>query len=139
MTRNLSIDFLGKWPIPGEEARRKPARMMVVSRDKMLRLIHGERAPMYVVLYVSNDLLHVGEFVIPAGGPSVRASDIEDHKGDEVFYVVEGPVSVFLTETKQTFEVQEGDAFLIPEGTKHQYVNFTDKTVKAVFAVAPGI
>jgi quercetin dioxygenase-like cupin family protein len=135
----LGIDFLGKWPVVGEEARRKPARMIVVSRDKMLRLIHGDRSPMSVVLYVSNDYLHVGEFVLPAGGPSARVSEIEDHDGDEVFYVLEGPVAISLPDTRETFEVQEGDAFLIPEGTRHQYANFTDKTIRAVFAVAPQI
>jgi gentisate 1,2-dioxygenase len=113
--------------------------MIKIGRDKMLRLIHGEKNRIYVILYVSNDYLHVGEFIIPAGGPSVRGSDIEYHKGDEVLYVVDGPVSIFLPETKHTFEVQEGSAFTIPEGVKHQYVNFTSKTVKAVFAVAPEI
>jgi mannose-6-phosphate isomerase-like protein (cupin superfamily) len=51
------------------------------------------------------------------------------------------PLTVLLTidlpETAQSFEVRKAEAFFVPEGVKHEYHNFTDKVIKAVFIVAP--
>lgn len=132
----MTIESLGKWPISGEEARRKKEHILI-TRDKMLHVIHGKDHAMPVSFLVSNDLVHMAEFVLPPSAEGVRTSEPESHKGDEVLYVIDGPVTVFLPEELETFEVKEGEAMLIPEGVKHQYQNFTDKVIKAVFSIAP--
>jgi hypothetical protein len=66
-------------------------------------------------LFVSTDRLQVGIYQIPLGGT----------------------LTVPLPEAAQNFKVREGEAFFVPERVKHEYHNFTDKVVKAVFIVAP--
>ena len=132
--RNISL--LGRWPVDGKEARIKKDHIKV-DENKMLRLIHGKNHPMLVRFYVSNDLIHMAEFEIPAGGEGPRTSEPEKHKGDETLYVASGPITVFLPDTLDAYEVPEGSVMLIPEGTRHQYQNFTDKSVKGIFSIAP--
>ena len=91
---------------------------------------------------VSNDFIHFGSMTIPAG----VLSDPEVHRGDEVFYVLEGSVSVIVlssaeTEsvTKSRYEVKSGQRFLLPEGTDHRYLNTTTKPTKLIFGIAPGL
>jgi len=132
--RNIAL--LGRWPIDGEEARRRKDHIKI-DRGKMLTLIHGREHPMLVRFYVSNDLLHMGEFELPPGGEGPRTSEPEVHEGDETLYVERGPITVFLPDTLDAFEVPEGAVMLIPEGVRHQYQNFTDKVVKGIFSIAP--
>ena len=66
------------------------------------------------------------------------------YKGDEVFYTLEGSISVIIASpedsesvTKSRFEVKCGERFLIPEGVVHRYLNLTTKPVKLIFGIAP--
>lgn len=94
---------------------------------------------MLVKFYVSNDLLHMGEFILPAGGTGCRASEPDSHKGDCALYVEKGPVTVFLTETQEAFDIQEEEVMFLPEGTSYQLINYTADTVKTIFSIAPGM
>ena len=38
-----------------------------------------------------------------------------------------------------SYEVQQGEKFLIPEGVTLQYFNFNDRTTRPFFAVAPNL
>ncbi len=129
----MGLEDLGKWPLPGEEARRKPVRMTVVTDDKALRVIHGKEHRIPVTFYVSNDLIHLGKIAVPPH----TFSEPESHKGDELVYALEGTLTISLPETVQSFEVREGEAFFVPEGVGHEYHNFTDKVIKAIFIIAP--
>ena len=129
----MGLEGLGKWPLPGEEARRKPVRMFVVTDDTALRVIHGKEHRISITFYVSNDLIHLGKIAVPPH----RFSEPESHKGDELVYALEGTLIIYLPETVQSFEVREGEAFFVPEGVAHEYHNFTDKVIKAVFIIAP--
>ncbi len=129
----MGLEGLGKWPISGEEARRKPVRMTVVTDEKALQVIHGKENRILVTFYVSNDLIHMGKIAVPPR----TFSEPESHKGDELVYAIEGSLTIDLPETAQSFEVKEGEAFFVPENVKHEYHNFTDKVIKAVFIIAP--
>jgi len=129
----MGLEGLGKWPLPGEEARRKPVRMFVVTEDTALRVIHGKEHRIPITFFVSNDLIHLGKIAVPPH----TFSEPESHKGDELVYALEGSLTIDLPETAQSFEVCEGEAFFIPENVKHEYHNFTDKVIKAVFIIAP--
>lgn len=133
-----NIDLLGRWPIDGKEARRCKDHIKI-GKDKILPLVHGKTHPMIVRFFVSNDLVHMGEFELPLGGEGPRTSEPEIHKGDETLYVASGPITVFLPDRLDAFEVPEGSVMLIPEGVKHQYQNFTDKIVKGIFSIAPDL
>lgn len=133
----MSADQLGHFPVEGPEGRKKPVRFYHIPREKMLRTIHGKEHPIPFTFYVSNDWIHVGEFVIPPGGEGVRASEPDTHKGDAAVYAEVGPIVVLFPDTGETFEILDGETLYIPEGMKHQYLNYSSRMVKGIFAVAP--
>jgi gentisate 1,2-dioxygenase len=94
---------------------------------------------MLIKFFVSNDLLHMGEFILPAGGTGSRASEPDSHKGDCVLFVEWGPITVFLPDTLEAFDVQPEEAMFLPEGERYQIINYTAGTVKAIFSIAPGL
>jgi mannose-6-phosphate isomerase-like protein (cupin superfamily) len=136
-----ALDLLGKYPIPGEAAR-KNKRLIHIPQDKMLRLIHGKDNHILVSFFVSNDFVHFGKIQIPKG----IYSDPETHKGDEVLFVLKGKLTVQVYEEDdeedtsvlhESYEILPEEQFLIPEGMKHRYLNFSNEVVEAVFGIAP--
>jgi len=138
---NNRLNLIGKWPVPGPEARQKK-QMFVIKPGQTLDVIHGKENHMLVSFAVSNDFIHFGSMTIPAG----VLTDQETHNGDEVFYVLEGTISVVISSpgeaesvTKSRFEVNCGERFLVPEGIHHRYLNSTNKPTKLIFGIAPDI
>ena len=137
-----AIEHLGEWPIPGVEAR-KNGRLIHIPRAKVLRLIHGKKNHFGISFFVSNDYVHFGTMQIPKG----VYSDPEIHKGDEVLFILKGTLTVQAIEDDdgdesvlhETYEINEGEQFLMPEGVKHRYLNFSNNVVEALFAIAPGL
>lgn len=134
-----SPDLIGRWPIAGPQARKEPVNSMLISEKDKLSVIWGEKYPVLLKFLVSNDLVHMAEFFLPAGGLSPRCSEAHSHQGDEAVYVCEGDLCVFFPETKDALEVRPQEVVFIPQGVKHQYINYSDQLVKAVKAVAPGL
>jgi len=134
-----TTDDIGRWPVPGPECRKDPALFYHITEEKKLLNIHGTEYPMLIKFFVSNDLLHMGEFILPAGGTGSRASEPDSHKGDCALFVEWGPVTVFLPETLEAFDIQPEEVMFIPEGTRYQLINYTDTTAKVIFSIAPGM
>lgn len=134
-----TTDDIGRWPVPGPQCRQAPIFFYHITEEKKLLNVHGTDHPMLIKFFVSNDLLHMGEFILPAGGIGSRASDPDSHRGDALLFVEEGPVTFFLTATLEAFDVQEEEAMFIPEGVSYQMINYTDHRNKVIFSIAPGI
>ena len=132
-----SPDLIGQWPLPGPLARKHPVNSMTITEKDKLSVIWGEEYPVLLKFMVSNDLVHMAEFFIPAGGYSPRCSEAHSHKGDETVYVCDGDLCVFFPETKEAMEVRSEEVIFIPEGVTHQYINYSDQVIKAVKTVAP--
>jgi len=136
-----ALDLLGRFPVSGAEAR-KNKKLIHIPQDKMLKLIHGKENHILVSFFVSNDFVHFGKIQIPKG----IYSDPETHEGDEVLFVLKGKLTVQVYEDDgdddtsvlhESFEILPEEQFLIPEGRKHRYLNFSDDIVEAVFGIAP--
>lgn len=136
-----NVDTLGKWPISGDEAR-KAKRLIPIRSCEQLPLIHGQRDHVLFSFIVSNDYMNVGILQIPPG----KYSEVERHEGDEALYLLEGDLVIRLVDEEQPTENQalfdgqhvcQGEKCLIPEGQRHQYINFTDKMVRAFIAIGP--
>jgi len=97
--RHGTTDDIGRWPVPGPECRKDPKLFYHITDEKKLLNIHGTQYPMLIKFFVSNDLVHMGEFILPAGGTGSRASEPDSHKGDCVLFVEWGPITVFLPDT----------------------------------------
>ena len=136
----IASDFLGKWPIDCEEARRE-RRLIHIPKEKMLHLIHGKENHTQVSFFISNERVHVGIMTIPAG----KFSDPEVHQGDEALIVLEGTLQIHTYDRNEdeksvshlAYKVQKNEKFLIPEGIKHQYFNLSEGVLKVLFTVAP--
>lgn len=136
-----ALDQLGKYPLPGPEARENN-RLIYIPKDKMLKLIHGKNNHILVSFFVSNDFVHFGTIQVPKG----IYSDPENHNGDEVLFVLKGKLTIQTYENEkeddtsvlhESYEVCPEEQFLVPEGIKHRYLNFSDEVVEAVFGIAP--
>jgi gentisate 1,2-dioxygenase len=132
-----TTDDIGRWPVPGPEGRKDPMLFYRIREEDKLLNIYGHDDTLLVKFFVSNDLMHMGEFILPAGGKGPRLSPVDCHKGDCALFVVDGPVTVYLPETEEAFIVNVEDTMFIPEGVPYRLMNFTVKPVKAVFMIAP--
>ncbi len=134
-----TVDDLGRWPLSGPASRADPLLMYPIGEGDKLILVHGDQYPMLVKVAVSNDYLHVGEFILPAGGISSRACEPLAHAGDAALYVQRGPITFYLPDTQEAFHVAPAEAMFIPQGVRYQMINYTADTAQAIFAIAPGI
>jgi mannose-6-phosphate isomerase-like protein (cupin superfamily) len=134
-----TTDDIGRWPVRGQECRKKPILFYHITEDKKLLNVHGTKYPMLIKFFVTNDLVHMGEFILPSGGTGSRASEPDSHRGDCALFVESGPVTFFLTKTLEAFDVQEEEVMFIPEGVEYQMINYTDHAVKVIFSIAPGL
>jgi quercetin dioxygenase-like cupin family protein len=134
-SRYAQDEVLGRWPMDaGAILAQDTIRVM---RDDSLRWrLEGCEQPMLVGLLCATDQLTVGKAIAMPG----ERSDVHSHGGDESLYVLEGVLNVRVPNNMvgpKWFELKPGDGFYLPEGTAHQYYNYTDKPVKFLFGVAP--
>ena len=131
---------VGHFPVSGPEGREKQL-FYEVGDCNAIRIISGDRTPALITLWVSNDVVQFGTVELMAGGNTPQQTEWDEHPGDAVFYVLEGPITFYTgnyaDDTQQTFNVDPGDYMLVPEGTRYKIINFCGHRVKAVFAIAP--
>jgi len=114
---------------------RKPIpEMTVINHSNVKRMILGKDHRIPVAIYTQTSMLSFGTFEVPLN----EYSEAQVHQGDTVVLPLKGKLIVYLPMDDRTFEIRDdGEAFIIPQGVKHQYYNFTKDIVKAVFFVAP--
>jgi gentisate 1,2-dioxygenase len=134
-----TTDDIGRWPIPGPDGRQDPKLFFRIREEDKLLNIYDYDNPMLIKFFVSNDIMHMGEFVMPAGGKGVRLSPVDVHKGDCVLFAIDGPITVYLPKTEEAFIVNVEDSMFIPEGMPYRLMNFNAKPIKAIFSIAPGL
>ncbi|PDT46637.1 hypothetical protein CO661_17150 [Sinorhizobium fredii] len=134
----MGLEKLGTWPVDGAEARAK-ADLVKIDKSNRLNIVWGHDHPVLLEFAVSNDYMHVGELVIPVGGVGPRATEPESHKGDAVFYVLQGPATFYIAATDDTYHVRDGEAFFLPADVAYQCLNYGSTPVRMVFTIAPGL
>jgi mannose-6-phosphate isomerase-like protein (cupin superfamily) len=124
-------EWMGNWPFREGEVKRP----MVITRDKELSTLYGyEGHQVCSEIYVSTDAFCFNEWTLP---PGHYYSPAGLHPGDEIYYVTKGDPTAFNAELGEVFQMHQGDALLIPRGTRHQIANFTEKIVKIIATNAP--
>lgn len=120
------------WPFAPD--KKKP---VVITKDLQLPGVYwepkGAFPPHYTRLLASTDKISVGIFTLT---PGMYMSRPDFHEGDEVYYILKGTLTVEIDE-QECFDVNEGEAFLIPAGRKHRDFNFTEQMMIGVWAIAP--
>lgn len=125
-------EWMGNYPFPPD--KKKPA---LIKKDDKVSLIYGlgkhlDSTPMYV----STDRLYFCEYTVPAGA-YFDPPDV--HTGDECYYCVEGVATLFDPVHGEVFEMNPGDALLIPKGTWHVGFNFGKVNFRIIAFIAPSI
>ncbi len=132
----MSLNKLGSWPVDPHAAR-ESGELFVIKRDDVLRTIHGEDHPVSINFFISTDFGHMAEIIMPSGGYGPRASDILEHGSDSMIYCLEGPITVFTPDTRDTFLIQNEESILIPASTKYQVLNYGSTVIKGLLTVGP--
>lgn len=77
---------MDRFPVNGEEAR-KTGTFYKITSDQALRVVTGKKTPGLLKFFISNDVINVGEVILPSGGIGPRQTEYDVHDGDAVFYV----------------------------------------------------
>ena len=136
MMKPVTINDLGTFPAPGPEAREAKV-FYHLSDEEGIRMISGSKTPALMSVWCSNDVVQFGTLLNLAGGPGPQQTEFDSHQGDAVFYALEGPVTFYLPDRGETYDVQTGDFMFIPEGERYKIVNYTGHSIKSIFMVAP--
>ena len=127
---------LGSFPAPGPEGREKKLFYKLSEEDSIM-MISGTRTPVLLSVWASNDVMQFGSIRILSGGSGPQQTEFDTHKGDAVFYVADGPMTFYLPDRKETYDVETGDFMFIPEGERYKIINYYDHTLRAIFTIAP--
>jgi quercetin dioxygenase-like cupin family protein len=137
----IHFDEYGKWPVDPVAARKKQ-EMVKISPSQWKHFVHGEKDHVHLSLIASSNYAQVGYIQIPPG----NFSELENHAGDEVIYMVKGKMAIrivwtddFEADAAQAnhphYEIRQGESFLIPAGYVHQYINFLEDDVVFYFGI----
>jgi quercetin dioxygenase-like cupin family protein len=132
--RYTQDEWLGRWPMGRDEARRVQTIHVVRDADVLWRM-EGCDQQVLVGILASTEHLTVGKIRLQPG----QHTEIQSHGGDESLYVLEGTLNVKLREVEgpSWFELHPKDGAYLPHGTAHQYYNMTDQPAEFIFGVAP--
>jgi len=130
-----SIADLGKWPVDGEHLRQQKI-ILHIPENRKLFIIHGNKHPGLMKFAVSNDFMHAGEYILPAGGTTCRHSEPLQHSGQTLLYGLSDKATVYLPESRETYVLRNGEALYIPEDTVYQFVNYSGDTLRVFFAMS---
>ena len=127
---------LGQYPASGPESRDEKL-FYHLTEENSIRMISGKKTPALLSVWASNDVVQFGTLKLLSGGAGPQQTEWDSHKGDAVFYVLEGPMTFFIKGRSETYDVQQGDFMFIPAGETYKIINYYGKSIKAVFSVAP--
>lgn len=130
-----SVDQLGEWPENGALLRERKL-IYHIPESRKLKIIHGDTRPVLMKYCVSNDVMSVGEYILPAGGVVTRHSEEIRHDGEAFLLGMEGPLAVYMTETRETYMLKHYEGLYIPPQTPYMLLNYSAQTARAIFAVA---
>lgn len=129
-----TLDDIGRWPAEGK-LMREMHTLYPIYENKKLLAIHGYDRPMLIKFSVSTDYMHVGEFIVCRGGAVNGHSETISHQGETVLIGVDGPLTVYLMETREAFVLNPRDGMYLPPNTEYRLVNYSDRTGRVLFCV----
>ena len=122
-------DIYQKWPNKVKKS------CLIKEEDAKVTNFWGPPAPpTKAVVFVSTDNITAGTYPLTPGSWCTPSH----HKGDDYYYVLEGTLTITINDI-DTYDICEGQGFLIAAGDKHQVFNFTDKMCRVHFALAGGL
>ena len=127
-----SVDQLGVWPAEGGLLREKKV-IYHITEDKKLKVINGDTRPVLMKYAVSNDFMDLGEYIVPSGGVVARHSEAIVHPAEAFLFGLDGEMTVYLVETRETYILKRYEGLYLPPHTKYQLVNYASRAARALF------
>jgi gentisate 1,2-dioxygenase len=126
-------DWIGNYPMAPDH--KEP---VVMNRSQAKQFIYPDKPEHsdFNWAFVSTDRAFVAMYQL---NPGVCFKPADVHAGDEVYYVLEGTLTMLNPETGHVSEINPNEGYLIPEGGWHQGYNFTNKKVRIFLIIAPKI
>lgn len=125
--------WIGKHPFLPKE--KKP---IVITKNMEVSTLYGfQGTQVQSQVFVSSDNITFSDWILPPGA-QIDPPGLHMY-GDEVYYFLEGDPIAFDPENGEVYRLHAGDTLLIPQGTRHQIFNFTNKKIHALSVVAPRI
>ena len=136
MEKNIGYklpDWIGTTPFPPD--KKKPCK---ITEDMYVYFLYGfETTQVENQVFASTDKIFVAQWIL-APGNHYEPAGLHLH-GDECYYLLEGDAVAFNAETGETFRFEAGETVLIPQGTRHQIFNMSNRRIVAIACVAPRI
>ena len=95
-------------------------------------MISGLKTPALLSVWASNDVVQFGTVKILSGGAGPQQTEFDTHAGDAVFYVKNGPMTFYIPDRVETYDVEPGDFMFIPKGERYKIINYYGHTIEAV-------
>ena len=127
--------LLGRWPEARSEYDRERSFRVIGEPDLSWRF-DGPSDDPAVGLIASTEHLTAGRARLLPG----QRSGVRSHGGDAALVVLEGVLAVFLPDAEQPpswFELEAGDGFYAPVGTRYQCFSPGSETAEFLFGAAP--
>lgn len=108
---------------------------IIVRRDSRRTIGHPDECGMSYSLLTPGNIGSI-EFClmeVPAG--SDYASKAQSHIGEEVAYVLSGPVDIVIDQN--TYTLETGDSLRIAPQSVHRWLNHEEQPAKIIFAITP--
>ena len=112
-----------------------PTEELVVRKENRKKIMFAEDDSFAYELLTPNSKGEI-EFMlmkIPSKGSSSK--EAFSHKGEEVAYIVEGEVRLYLGNS--VIDLRSGDSVKIPSHSDHKWKNISDNDCEVIFAVTP--
>jgi quercetin dioxygenase-like cupin family protein len=124
-----------RWPDARDEAR-KANRMSIVRENDILWRIEGNGGAHVGILVSTENATFARVEVLPG-----RSSGSHSHAGEETGYVLDGHLNIRCEAidgaSEVLLEVEAGEAFYLPAGVRHEYLNWAGETTRFFVQVAP--
>jgi mannose-6-phosphate isomerase-like protein (cupin superfamily) len=127
--RTLLKSIFQNWPNPLEK---KTSAKITKEQGKILNFL-GEGDPTHFTILASTDKLTVG---ISKLIPGARYFASVHKESDEFYYILSGTLTVLINDV-DSYDVHEGEGFLIAAGDRHEVFNFNDSMCVVFFCIAP--
>jgi mannose-6-phosphate isomerase-like protein (cupin superfamily) len=108
----------------------KGAAFQTAELDGMISRARAS-ADSYAPEVLRSELLSVGLYIVPAGGPD----DQSPHNEDEVYYVVRGRAKIRVGEDDH--RVQPGTVLFVPAKAVHYFHDILEELILVVFWAPP--
>lgn len=128
----LRQEYFGKKPFPAD--CKKPKLIREEEHEVFIFSPEVPQESNLVTISVSTDQLHCGMLEMGSGA---RWHFVDEHLGDEIYFVLEGNLTEQECNTGECVETNPDDMLYIPMGCKHKGYNFSEKSLKLFWAIAP--